>query len=192
MPNTPKSSKKAPGAAKSEFTDVFTPLCLNGVARVAELQKNSLDIVAEQAEEWIGAWKGAVGSLPVSAPTFLFDVLGQAVHTCVDTQKNAIDLVAEQSGAAAGISKQRAAAYNEIGGSVKTALKTSVERSVEGQKKVLGFASTQTKAICQATKKQFGEGPAGIFVDSFERGFDTLIEAQKSILDAATKPLAAA
>src|ERR1700757_2638976 len=113
MPNTPKSSKKATEVPKSEFADVFTPLCLNGVARVAELQKNSLDIIAEQAEEWIGAWKDAFSSLPLATPTFVFDVLGQAVQTCVETQKNAIDLVADQSGAVAGISRQRAAAYNE-------------------------------------------------------------------------------
>ena len=80
---------------------------------------------------------------------------------------------------------------NEIGGSVKAALQTSVERSVEAQKKVLAFAAAQGKTVSQAAKKQFGEGPVAVLAESFERGFDTLIEAQKSFLEATTKPFVA-
>lgn len=191
MPNTPKSSKKANPAAKADYTEVFTPLCLNGVARVAELQKNTLDLAAEQTAEWIGACKNAFSALPVATPTFFFDVFGQAVDTFVETQKSAIDLVAEQTKAVTGIAQQRANAYSEITESTKAAVQSTVRRSVEAQKKVLDFASAQTKAISQATKKQIGNSPVTVFVDSFERGANTLIEAQKSILDATTKPLAA-
>jgi hypothetical protein len=191
MPNTSKSSKKATPAAKADFTEVFTPLCLNGVARVAELQKNSLDIAAEQTAEWIGACKNAFSFLPVATPTFFFDVFGQAVETCVETQKSAIDLATEQTKAVTGIAKQRANAYAEITESTKAAFQTTVTRSVEAQKKVLEFAGAQSKAISQAAKKQIGVGPVAVLIDSFERGANTLIEAQKSILEASTKPLAA-
>ena len=190
MPNTPKSSKKATPAAKADFTEVFTPLCLNGVARIAELQKNSLALAAEQTAEWIGACKNAFSFFPVATPTFLFDVFGQTVETCVEIQKSAIDLVAEQAKAVTGIAKQRADAYAEITESTKAAFQSSVRRTVEAQKKVLEFAGAQTKAISQATKKQIGSSPIAAFVDSFERGASTLIEAQKSILEATTKPLA--
>lgn len=190
MRNTPKSSKKATPAAKADFNEILTPLCLNGVARVAELQKNSLDLAAEQTAEWIGACKNAFSFLPFATPTFFFDVLGQTVETCVETQKSAIDLVAEQTHAVTGIAKQRANAYAEITESAKSAFQSSVRRTVEAQKKVLEFAGAQTKAISQATKKQIGSSPITAFVDSFERGASTLIEAQKSILEATTKPLA--
>lgn len=190
MPNTSKSSKKATPAAKADFTEVFTPLCLTGVARVAELQKNSLDLAAEQTAEWIGACKNAFSFFPVATPTFLFDVFGQAVETCVETQKNAIDLVAEQTKAVTGIAKQRANAYSEITESTKAAFQTTIARSVDTQKKVLEFAGAQSKAISQAAKKQIGVGPVAVLIDSFERGASTLIEAQKSILEASTKPLA--
>ena len=55
----------------NEFADVFTPLYLNSVARMAELQKNSLDVVAEQTTEWIGAWKKAFSFFPVNPPDVL-------------------------------------------------------------------------------------------------------------------------
>ncbi len=189
MPNTSKSSKKAAnGAAVSEASEVFTPLYLNTVNRVAELQKNSLDVVAEQTSEWVGAWKKAFSYLPVTTPTFFFDVIGQAVQTAIETQKSAIDLAVEQTEAVTEIGKQRAEAYSKIAATATAAFQTTVTRSVEAQKKALEFAAQQNKAICEATKKQIGGGPATIIVDTFERGANTLIEAQKSILDATTSP----
>lgn len=194
MPNTSKSSKKATsanGAAKEAVADVFTPLFLNSVARVAELQKNSLDLAAEQTTAWIGAWKTAFSYFPVTPPAFFFDTFGQAVQTCIDTQKSAIDLAVEQSEAVTDIAKQRADAYSKIAETATAAFQTTVKRSVEAQKKVLEFAGAQNKAICEATKKQIGGGPATVIVDSFERGAHTLIEAQKSILEATTQPFVA-
>ncbi len=195
MPNTSKSSKKASpvnGAAAhkqaSHITDVFTPVYLNSVTRVAELQKSALDAAAEQTEAWIGAWKKAFTYLPVAPPTFFFDVVGQAVQTAVETQKSAIDLVVEQTEAVTEIAKQRADAYGKITESATAALQTTVTRSVEAQKKVLAFAATQNKAVCEAAKKQIGNNPVSTIVDSFERGANTVIEAQSSILDAATEP----
>src|ERR1700757_3155211 len=190
MPNTSKSSKKTNGAATKTTgaADVFTPVYLNTVTRVAELQKNSLDVVAEQTTEWIGAWKKAFSFLPVATPTFFFDVVGQAVQTAVETQKSAIDLAVEQTEAVTEIAKQRAEAYAKITETATAAFQTTVNRSVEAQRKALDFAAEQTKSAFAATKKQVGNGPAAVIVDTFERGANTLIEAQKSLLEATTTP----
>ena len=196
MPYTSKSSKKASaangGAAVTEFVDAFTPLYLNGVEEMAELQKNALDLAAEQSAEWVGAWKKAFSLFPVAAPTVIFDIAGQAVQTYVETQKSAIDLVVEQSRAVAKIGRERADAYSKIAGEATTAFKTSVERSVEAQKKVLEFAAQQNKVICETTRKQLAPvgGPAVQAVNTFEQGAETLIGAQKSFLDATTKAFA--
>jgi imidazolonepropionase-like amidohydrolase len=196
MPNTSKSSKKsAPangGNVKPEFVDAFTPLYLNGVQNLAELQKQSLDLAAEQTAEFVGAWKKSLSFFPVTVPSFMFDLAGQAVQTLVNTQKDAIDLAVEQTHAVAKIQKERAEAYSKIMETVTATFKTSIERSVEAQKKALQFASAQSKAVFQAAKKQVGDGPATAVVESLENGANTLVEAQKSLLDAATKPFLAA
>ena len=192
MPTSSKSSKKgvngAATTAKSEVNDVFAPFYVNTVNRVAELQKSSLDAVAEQTTEFVAAWKKAASYFPVPTPTFFFDIFGQAVQTAVETQKSAIDIAVEQTEAVAKITKQRAEAYAEIAETATEAFKTTVSRSVEAQKKVLEFAAQQNKAVWEATKKQIGNGPAAAFADTFERGTHTVIEAQKSILDATTSP----
>ena len=194
MPTTSKSSKKvangATATANPEFVDAFAPLYLSSVERVADLQKKTLDIAAEQTAEWINAWKKAFSYSPVTAPSFIFDVAGQAVQTAIETQKGAIDLVVEQSKSVAGIAQTRADAYAKIVDGVTNTIKTSVERSVEAQTKVLDFASEQTKAVFEGTKKQLGgaAGPATVVVDSFQRGAEAVIEAQKSILNIASQP----
>jgi dsDNA-binding SOS-regulon protein len=203
MPNTSKSSKKKTAtAAKREFVDnseattnqfadTVTPLYVNGVTRVAEFQKTALDLVADGTSEWIGAWKKAFSVLPVAAPTFFFDIANQAVQTAVETQKGVIDLLVEQSEAVTEIAKQRADAYSKIAETATTAFQTTVSRSVEAQKRALAFATENNKTIFAATKKQVGNGPASVLVDTIERGTDTLLKAQRSILDATTQPFVA-
>lgn len=194
MPTTTKSSKKANGAATTktaEAAEVFAPFYVNTVNRVAELQKNSLDALAEQTSEFVAAWKKAASYFPVPTPTFFFDVFGQAVQTVVETQKSAIDIAVEQTEAMAKIATQRANAYADITETATEAFKTTVTRSVEAQKKVLEFAAQQNKAVWEATRKQTGNGPASIIADTIERGTNTVIEAQKSLLEAATTPFVA-
>ena len=192
MPNSSKSSKKVSkpngAAVASEMADVFAPRYLNSVARVAKLQKNSLDVVAEQTSEMIGAWKKAFSFFPVNPPTFFFDFADQAVQTAVETQKSAIDMVVEQTEAVTEINQIRAEAYAKITETATAAFQNTVTRSVEAQKKALEFATAQNKAIWEATRKQMGNGPATAVVDSLERCTNTLIDAQKSILNATTKP----
>jgi phage-related protein len=194
MPSTSKSTKKAAIAVKPEFVDTFSPLVLNSVARVADLQKKTLDIAAEQTAEWFGAWKKAFSYFPVTTPAFIFDVAGHAVQTAIETQKGAIDLVVEQTNTVTGIAKARGEAYSKMAEDVTTTIQKSVERSVEGQKRVLEFASEQNKAVFESTKKQLGgaAGPVTGIVDTFQRGVHAVIEAQKSFLNVASQPFATA
>ena len=61
----------------------------------------------------------------------------------------------------------------------------AVERSVAAQKKVLENAAEQTKATVEAARKQWGftGAPVEAAVTSFQRGVDTIVDAQKEILD---------
>jgi uncharacterized protein YdbL (DUF1318 family) len=195
MPNTSKSSKKTSpvaGTAAADFFETITPMCVGSVERVADLQKKCIDAAAEQTADWIGAWRNAFSFFPVAPPAFFFGVANQAVQTWAETQKSAIDLTVEQTQAIIEINKTRAEAYSKVAQQVTASVQTTVKRSIEAQKKALEFAAAQNKTVCQAVKKQIGSGPATTIIDSYERGAEALIEAQKSILDATTKPFVAA
>jgi hypothetical protein len=193
MPTTSKSTKKAAAAVSPEFVDAVTPLVLNNVGRVADLQKKTLDLAAEQSAELIGAWKKAFSYFPVTPPAFFFDFADQAIQTAIKNQKSAIDLVVEQTEAATDIASVRLEAYSKIAQGVSTTIRKSVERSVDAQAKVLEFASAQNKAGFESAKKQIGaaSGPATAILDTFQLGADTVIEAQKSFLNIASQPFVA-
>ncbi|MGB7552954.1 MAG: hypothetical protein WBM04_01175 [Candidatus Korobacteraceae bacterium] len=197
MPTTSKSTKKttpAAAAGKPEFADAFTPLYVNGVERLAELQKKSLDIAVEQSTEFLNTWKKAFSFFPLTSATFVFDIAEQAVETFVETQKSAIDFAVEQSHTIAGINNTRVKAYGDIANRVTGAFQQSVERSVEAQKKVLDFASAQNKTVFEAAKKQLAPvgAPVAAVVDSFQRGTEAFIETQKAALEIAAKPFKSA
>jgi hypothetical protein len=196
MPNTSKSSKKTAPVSEGvnpELVDVFTPLVLNSVERVADLQKKTLDVAAQQTAEWMGAWKQAFSYFPVTPTSFLFDVAGQAMQTAIEAQKSAIDMVVEQTQSATSINRVRAEAYSNIASEVSTTFQKSVRRTLEAQKMALEVAGEQTRNMFESTKKQLGDaaGPATVVVDSLQRGADAVIEAQKSFLNMASQPFTA-
>ena len=178
-------------AVKAEFADVIIPF-MNGLSRAAEFQKNAVSVAAEQTGEWIGACKDVMNHFPMSPPRMFFDLAAQAVQISVETQKSAVDFVVEQTEAMAEIAKDRAETYSKVAASASSAFQATVMRSVEAQKRVLESASEQNKAIFAATRRRMGDGPSSVLVDSFERGADTIVRTQKSILEATTQPFTGA
>jgi hypothetical protein len=192
MPNTSKSSKKVSSAKAfnpaREVAETLTPVYLKGIQRGADLQRKSLDVAAEQANDWIAVYKKAFSYLPVAAPTFFFDLAERVVENVVDTQKNVIDLFVEQSEASASTVNERAGAYNKVAEGVAAAAQASVARSVEAQQKALSFAAEQSSAFYKNAKNQFGVKPVAAVIDTVERGTKAMLEAQKSLIDVVAKP----
>ena len=195
MPNTSKSSKKVSSAKAFNpsrgVAEALMPVYLKGVQRVADFEKRSLDVAAEQAGEWIAVYKKAFSCLPVAAPTLFFDLAEQAVENIVDTPKNVLDLLVEQSQAVAEIVNERAEAYNKVAEGVVAAVQASVVRSVEARQKALSFAAEQSSAFYNNAKNQFDLEPVAAVVNTVERGTTAILEAQKSLIDVVARPFVA-
>jgi hypothetical protein len=188
MSTARKSTKSAAEAAeKNEVVETFIPLYTQNVERLAELQKKSLEIAAEQNGELIEACKKAVRFIPEAPGMFLFDLIGQTFDRFVETEKGAIDLAVEQSHAVASLAKERGASASKVAAGVTSLFKQSVEHSVAAQKKALDYYAEQHKTACEAAKKQF-RIPSNPAADAFQSGIDALIETQKTMLDIACKP----
>lgn len=188
MPTPKKSTKTANGSAnKNEVVEAFLPLYTKNVERLAELQKKSLDIAAEQNAELIDACKKAFHYIPETPGLFLFDLVGQTFERFVETQKGAIDLAVEQSHVVAGLAKERGGSATKVAEGVTALFQQSVEHSVAAQKKALDYYAEQHKSACETAKKQFhiANNPAA---DAFQNGIDALIQTQKTMLDIVSKP----
>ncbi|HTQ85435.1 MAG TPA: hypothetical protein VMI93_04435 [Candidatus Solibacter sp.] len=184
--SAPKKSTKSTGN-RPVAVENFIPLYTKSVERIAELQKRSLEIAAEQNAEFIDTWKKVFHFAPETPGLFLFDVIGQAVERAVESQKEAIDLAVEQSQAVAHLAKERNASVAKVAEGVTAIFQQTVQHAVAAQKKALDHYSQQHKTAYETAKKQFRiTNPAA---EPFQTGLDALIETQKTMLDIASKPL---
>lgn len=185
MKRTRKSTRGTP-VEKNEVVESFVPLYTKSMERIAELQKNSLDIAIQQSSEMIHAWRKV---LPPGTPgLFMFDMMAQMFERYIDTQKGTIDLAIEQGHAAAGLVKDRGGYASKVGEGMTGLFQRSIDHTIAAQKKALDSFAEQNKAVYEAAKRQlrFSSNPA---TEAFQTGLDTLIETQKTMLDIASKPL---
>ena len=182
--------KAAPVTETVEALENFVPLYMKGIEVIAELQKKSLQIAAQQNVDWATAGKKAlVRFIPASQVNPVFDLAAQAFDTILEGQKDAIDMVLEQNQTVACFAKEGAESVSKLTSGLTALFQRSVEYSVAMQKKALEFAAEQNKAVYETASKQFGL--SGSPVESIQRSLDVLMETQKKVLDIASKPLKA-
>jgi hypothetical protein len=190
MSPTPKTHREPvveDAAETSEIQDNFVAIFLRGVERVGEIQKQAIDLALQQNAEIVDIWKKAAKKMPGGARLPMLDLATGAVNRYADTQKSAIDLVVEQSHIWTDAFKDRATIKKSNDSTVNVA-KQTMERSFAVHKKALEHTAAQTKAVVDAAKHQFGFTgvQADAMTDTFQKGVDTIVEAQKELLDLVT------
>ena len=179
-----------PAAAGTEVLENFAPLYSKGIEVIAEMQKKTLEMAAQQNAELAAASKHALTRfLPASQVNPVFDLAAQAFDGLLEGHKRAIDLVLEQNQAAVGLAKGSIGSVTKLTKGLTALFQESVQRTVAVQKKALDFAAEQNKAVCNTAARQFGL--SGSPMETLQRSLDVLMETQKKVLDIATQPLKA-
>lgn len=175
-------------AEKAQVRDEVTALFLHGIERNAEVQKQYVDIAVQHNKELFEVWKKAAEKTPGVPQLPLVDVVLGALNRYADVQKSAIDLVVEQSKVCTEALKDRTNTANKSAESTTNVAKQTIESSFAVQKKAFEHTAAQTKAVVDAARQQFGfKGPqADAMTDTFQRGMDTILEAQKELLEIVT------
>jgi hypothetical protein len=178
--------KSAPEVA--EARENFVNLVANSINRIAEIQKSTIDVAAQQNAELIGIYKKSVEKLPAAYRLPLVEVANTMFERFSDAQRQAVDLSVEQSHALIDAMKDRAAAADKVTESAVQQSNQVVERTVAAQKKVLETSVAQAKAAMDAAKQHLNlaETPVSAAVGSYQKGVATLLEAQKELLDLVT------
>src|SRR5579862_7411085 len=182
--STPKKSIKSAGV-KPDVIERFIPLFAKNVQRIAEVQKKSLEIAAEQNAEFVETCKKAFDFAPETPGLFFFDLFGQACERAIETEKGMIEFAVEQSKAVSEIAKERAGSLAKVAESVSGLVQESIEQSVKAQKKAIEFCAEQGKTAYETGKKLRISNP---FAEAIQVGFDELAETEKVVLDVAAKP----
>ena len=175
-------------AEKAAVRDEIAALFLRGIERNAEVQKQYVDLAVQHNKEMFEVWKKAAEKTPGAPKLPLLEVAMGALNRYADIQKSAIDFTVEQSKIWTEALKDRTSTANKSAESTTNVAKQTLESSFAVQKKAFEHTAAQTKAVVDAAKQQFGfKGPqADAMTDTFQRGVDTIIEAQKELLELVT------
>lgn len=176
---------RIPPQDTAKVEDTFVTLLGRGIDRIAEIQKHTIDIAAQQNAEMMDIYNKTAQKLPRAFRPPAVELAGTIFARFSDAQKHAIDLTVEQSHAVLGAVKERVASMEKSSESVVNRSKQAVEHTVDAQKKMMETAMAESKAVMEAARQQIGftEAPADAAVSSFQRGVNTFVEAQKEILD---------
>jgi len=192
MNPTAKSTRKAP-APKADVQEL-SGFYLKAVQRAAEVQKKSLELAAKQHAEALDLCRKALKAAPPLPGMFVLEMAGQAFDRLVKAETGIIDMFVEQNAKLVESSKERFSSASKTISDVSKMVQQSIDGGIAVQKNSMEFIAAQSKAVADTFEKQFGlEGtPAAAAAESFRKGVDALLETQKELIEAATKPLKAA
>lgn len=173
---------------KLEAIESISELYANGIVRLAEIQKKSLEIAVKHNAELVSTFKKQ--TLPVPG-VFMLDLATTALEHFANTQKDTIDLVVEQTHVFASLVKERKIKATDSMEEGKKRAKEAIVQSIAAQKTALDYTAKQTKAAFEAAKQQYGYSgtPTGAAADSMQRGMEVVVEAHKDMLDVFAEPV---
>jgi hypothetical protein len=141
---------------QTEVVETITAVYTKNVERLAEAQKNSLDLALQQNTDLIGAWKKIAQIIPGTPVPTVLDLVANAFGQFVDLQKGAIDLALEQSQALTALAHERFSSIVSATDAATTLVQETVERAAVAQKNAIDFSAAQTKTVIDTFKKQSG------------------------------------
>jgi hypothetical protein len=175
-----------PRTSESAITG-FSTLLVRGVERLADLQKQTLEVLNRQNKDINSTLGEALRATPAMPGKTVLELTEEAVEDWTSALNKVLDLTVQQSAQALECVKE---------GSGKSAalltdlVRQSAGRAIAAQQITLEFAALQTKAVSEAVKCLAGiEEPIFEAVTySMQRGLDALIRKEKEFL-AAAEPL---
>jgi len=173
--------------------DAFASLAINGVGRAIEASKTWLNLAANQNADILDAMKKAMAGTPWAGLPLL-ELTEQAVEGYVAIQNELLDLTLEQITAVTNACQAAGTDVEKAKSEFANVLRTSADRATVAQNSVMKYASKQAKAGMDAVKAQRGVAgtDAEVMADAIQRGFDTVVAAQKDLMEMATSQVKSA
>jgi hypothetical protein len=175
---------KTPAETTTYNTAAYAAWFNQGLERVFEVSKSSLDLAVEQNAKVLASFEKALRASPLPN-LFLFDLAGSAFESYVALQKSLLGLAVEQYAASIAAAQEYSFGAGKSKGRIGTPIEQPVHRTVATQNSVPNSIAEQAKA--EDKNMQQPGAAVETVTDSFERGMDAVIAAQEEILDPSTK-----
>lgn len=189
MSATPKASRDIPAeepARSLEFVEKVAILYKQGVECAAELQNRTLDCAMQHNKAMVELWKEMAENLPWAPRGSVFDGYAGTLNRFAAVQKAAIALAVDQAGIFVAIVKNRTAAAGKTVETMSRFARQSFQQSVAAQKKMAEATIAETKSALDEVRERFPVPGAEAVTESIWKGLDTIIDAQKDVLETAS------
>jgi hypothetical protein len=176
-------------ARNTEIAETIIGIYTNGVGRLADIQKKTLDLAQQQNAELTVTGKKLTQATHGTQASTVFDLAATMFGQYVDLQKGAIDLALEQSNSLATFVHEGVKSISKATDTITTSLQDGLDRAAATQRSAIEFGATQTRTFFDTFKKQSGVAGTSLetATESVQRGVDNLAETQKEILNIASK-----
>jgi hypothetical protein len=188
MSTSSRPIRDVPAADHAKNSDLFESAAVlyrKGVERIADLQNRCIECAVQQNRETIELWKQASEKLPWVSGMSAYDDAAGTLERFAEAQKTAINLAVDQARAFVEMVKERTATASKSADSISRFAQQSFERSVAAQKKVAEATVTETKSAFENARERFASPGAEAVTESIQRSVDTVINAQKDLLETA-------
>jgi dGTP triphosphohydrolase len=172
-------------AKNIDFFETSAILYRKGVERIAELQSRYIECAVQQNKEAIELCRQTVEKLPWASYMNVFDDAAGTLERFAEAQKTAINLTVDQTRAFVEMVKERTATASKSADSISKFAQQSFERSVTAQKKVAEATVSETKSAFENARERFAGPATEAVTESIQRTVDTVINAQKELLETA-------
>jgi hypothetical protein len=118
----------------------------------------------------------------------ILELTEQAVEGYVAIQNELLDLTLEQITAVTNACQAAGTDVEKAKSEFANILRTSADRATAAQNSVMNYAAKQAKAGMDAVKAQRGVAgtDAEVMTDAIQRGFDTVVAAQRELMEMAS------
>jgi hypothetical protein len=186
MSTAARPIRDVPESAKNiDFFENAAILYKKGVERIAELQNRYIECAVQQNKDMLELWKHMTEKLPWASSMNVCDDAAGTIERFAEAQKTAINLAVDQSRAFVEMVKERTATVSKSADSISKFAHQSFERSVAAQKKVAEATVTETKSAFENARERFSGPGTEAVTESIQRTVDTVINAQKELLETA-------
>lgn len=186
-PRAPRDIPPEEPVKNPDFVENFATLYKKTVECVADIQNRSIDCAMQHEKEAIELCKQMTEKLPWAPRVNLFDGLAGSLERFAEIQKAAINFAVEQNRGFAELVKERAASAGKTAGSMSKFAQQSFERSVAAQKKATEATLAEAKSAFEKARERFAVPGDEAVAESIRHGVDTIIDAQKEVLETASK-----
>jgi hypothetical protein len=189
MSAAPRATREVPAEEPMhllEIVDNSAMLYKKGVECMAEIQSRAVECAVQHNKETIALWKQLAEKLPWMPRANMFDNLAGTMDRVAEAQKTTIKLAVDQTRVFVDMVKERTAAARKTADAMSKFAQQSFEQSVAAQKKVTEATVAETRSAFENVRERFVVPGGEAVAESFRKSVDTILDAQKELLETAS------